>query len=342
MLVGFLLLLSCGKVINHGLYRSLQYTGTEKICIVYYIFMMIWVNELWVAASHFAIAYVTQRWYFTPYGKNSCVGRSKWGLPTFAIVRGFTVGLSYHLGTLAFGAVVIAFVRVIRMGLAYSEKLASDTGNCIGACIAKVLFCCLYCFESCLEFINKNAYMDVALHSSNFCVAAHRATAVITNEITALGALTGACWTFQLGGLGAITGLGALLTGLIVRHVDAYSNPASEYYVQDPVFLTIVAAIISFLIALAFMIGFDTVSLTILYCFAVEKHQARTFTGTGEAQPMTVIDARGKPCTRYLLQMASAHEDGSAGDDEDFHDSARRPECTPLTLRNLMQEDAKQ
>lgn len=247
------------------------------------------------------------------------------------------MGLCYHLGTLAFGAVIIAFARLLRMGLGYLEKLSSDTGNCIGACIAKVLFCCLYCFETCLSFMNRNAYMDVALHSSNFCEAAKRANTIITNEVTALGALMGACWTFQMGGLGAITGLGALLTGLMVRHIDAYSQPTSEFYVQDPVSLTIVAAVISFLVALAFMIGFDTVSCTILYCFATEKHQARTF--TGQAQPMSVIDARGKPRTRYLLQMAAGAEDDFLYGD-DFHDDVRR-QCTPATLQHLLVEEPK-
>merc|ERR1719265_2279059 len=150
--------------------------------------MMIWVNDLWNALSHFAIAYVTQRWYFTPYGSKSCFGRSKAGLSTFAILRGFTIGFCLHLGTLAFGAIIIAFARLLRMSLAYLEKVSSDNGNCIGACIAKVLFCCLWCFEGCIEFLNKNAWMDVALCSSSFCEAARRANAVIASEISALGA----------------------------------------------------------------------------------------------------------------------------------------------------------
>jgi hypothetical protein len=331
MLAGFVWLLSCGKVINHGLYRSLEYTHKEKVFIVYYIFMMIWINELWSALSHFAIAYVTQRWYFTPYGHKSCTGRSKWGLPTFAILRGFSIGLFFHLGTLAFGAVVIAFARVLRIGIGYLEKLASDTGNCVGACIARVLFCCLWCFESCLEFMNKNAYIDVALHSSNFCAAAQRASTVVVHEMASLGALMGACWTVQLGGLGAITGLGALLTGLMVSHMEAYSQPTSEYYVQDPILLTIVAAVISFLVALAFMMGFDTVSCTILYCFAVEKNQARDV--TGKAPQTTVIDARGKPRTRSLLQMASVEDQGG----DDLPNGVKR-HYIPSTLKHLLHE----
>merc|ERR1712046_6981 len=128
---------------------------------------------------------------------------------------------------------------------------------------------------------------------------------------------------------------GALFTGIMVRHIDAYSQPTSEFYVQDPVSLTIVAAAISLLVALAFMIGFDTVSCTILYCFATEKHHARTI--TDQAQPMTVIDARGKPATRYLLEMAAGAEDSIFHGDY-FQDGVRRT-CTPSTLQHLLNEE---
>jgi hypothetical protein len=315
------------------MYRILEYSRQEKAFIAYYIFMMVWINELFSAVSHFVLAYVTTRWYFAPYGR-ACVGKSKWGLPAFAVVQGFSVGIFCHLGTLAFGALIIAFVRAFRVCLAYLEKVSSDSGNCIGRCLAQVLFCCLSCFQSCLEYLNTYAYMDVALNSSSFCVAAQRATAVVTNEISTLGALTGACWMFQLGGLGAITGLGSLLTGLMVRHVAAYSDPTSELYVEDPVSLTIVAGFISFGVAATFMIGFDTISCTILYCFAIEKHHARTF--AGKAQARTVIDAGGKPRTQYLLRLATFDEGGRQCCDGP-PDSTRQ-ECTPATLQHLLEE----
>jgi len=332
MIAGFLWLLSCGKVVDKGMYRILEYSDKEKAFILYYLFMLIWINELLSAVSHFVLAYVTTRWYFAPYGR-ACVGKGKWGLPAFAVVQGFSVGFFYHLGTLSFGALVITFVRAFRMCLAYLEKVASDNGNCLGRCLAKVLFCCLTCFESCLEFLNNYAYMDVALNSSTFCDAARRATAVITNEISTLGALTGACWMFQLGGLGAITGLGSLLTGLMVRHVSVYNDPTSEFYVQDPVSLTIVAGFISLLVAATFMIGFDTISCTILYCFAIEKHHTRTF--AGKPQSRTIMDAGGKPCTRYLLRLATF--DHGSSRDNGFPESVRR-ECTPSTLQHLLQD----
>jgi len=335
MLLGFFWLLSCGEVKDHGMYRTLEYSDTERIYIWYYVFMMIWVSELCSAMSHFVLSYVTERWYFTPYRKG-CIGRGKVDLPGFAILQAYSVGILFHLGSLAFGAVVIAFIRVLRMALAYVGRESSASGNCCSACLAKVAFCCLTCCEGCLQFLNKNAYMDIALHSSTFCVAARRANALIAGEVTALGALEGACWIFQIGGLGAITGLGALLTFFMVRHTDIYSEPTSEQYVQDPVLMVLVAAVISFLIALVFVISFDTISSTILYCFAIEKQQAREFTGQAleGGYSVSTKSTVGKPATRSLLRMA--HHDLEEGDNE-LHRG-----CTPSTLEHLLKEQSYQ
>lgn len=332
MLFGFFWLLSCGTLKDHGMYRSLEYSDKEKVYIVYYVFMMIWVNELCSAMSHFVLAFITQRWYFTPY-QRGCIGREKADLPVFAILQAYRIGLCFHLGSLAFGAVVIAFVRVLRMALAYVAKNADESGNCIAACLAKAAFCCLTCCEGCLQFLNKNAYMDIALYSSNFCIAAQRANALIAGEITAVGALTGACWIFQCGGVGAITGLGALFTFLMVRHTDIYNQPTSEQYVQDPVLMVVVAAVISFLIALVFVISFETISSTILYCFAIEKQQVRVFTGQVPERGYSVStkNTAGKPATRSLLRLLQH-------DLEEDDDSPTKRECTPSTLQHLLQE----
>ena len=41
--------------------------------------------------------------------------------------------------------------------------------------ILKVCQCCLWCFEKCLKFLNKNAYIEVAIYGYNFCKAAQKA-----------------------------------------------------------------------------------------------------------------------------------------------------------------------
>jgi len=289
MSIGFLWMLSAGKVTHHGLYRSFSYDVWEKRYIAYYFFMMIWVNDLCDAMSHFVLAYAVQLWYFSPIENDAKVE-----VPSLAIFRGYRVGLLCHIGTLAFGAVIIAVVRSVRMALAYAEKLANDTYNCAAACIAKAFLCCFTCIQNGLEFLNKNAYIDVAITSSNFCSAASRATLVVSSEMTAVSALNGACWIVQLAGLGAITGLGSVASWLLVTRVGNFSDPNSPSYVHDPVFLTLVAAVISFLVAFIFMIVFDTVSDSILYCYALEKrrHRGRT-------------ENDGEPVPRGLMRLVA-------------------------------------
>ena len=50
-----------------------------------------------------------------------------------------------------------------------------------------------------------------------------------------------------------------------------FSDKTSDHYVEDPVFDAVVGGTIGFVVAYAFMIVFDVVSDTILYCFVVER-----------------------------------------------------------------------
>ncbi|CAK0877197.1 unnamed protein product, partial [Prorocentrum cordatum] len=50
--------------------------------------------------------------------------------------------------------------------------------ECLVACVTF----CLECFKKSLEFINKMAYVDVAIHSSSFCHATVKVFDFITSE----------------------------------------------------------------------------------------------------------------------------------------------------------------
>lgn len=73
-------------------------------------------------------------------------------------------GARYHLGTAAFGSLVIAIVQIIRAMLAYTQaKLEAMTRSSTDFVtrLAKALMCCcqccLCCLEKVLKFISSNA-----------------------------------------------------------------------------------------------------------------------------------------------------------------------------------------
>jgi len=295
LISGFVLLLSTGDVEPHGTYRTFKYSHTQKVYIVTYFLAILWAWDLCNALSHFVLAYVVQRWYFTPYFVN------KKRVDPAIIFDGYWLGVVFHLGTLSLGAAIIASVRALRICLAFMERQASYSGNCVAACLAKVCFACLTCMQRMVEFLNKNAYIEVAVSSAPFFVAAYRAGAVINREISAVAALNGACWILKVAGLGAIAGVGALVAWLTVRSAPDFSNIVSERYVHDPVLLAVVAGALCLAIAYTFLTVFDMACDTVLYCFATERQRQRVKLGAPEMM------SSWRPLRRSRCAPASLH-----------------------------------
>jgi len=84
------------------------------------------------------------------------------------------------LGTLAFGSLIISFIRAIRVLLEYIDRKVREYQD---NCCSRFLLCCCKCFFWCLEkfmrFINRNAYIMCAVYGSNFCVSAKEAFSLL-------------------------------------------------------------------------------------------------------------------------------------------------------------------
>jgi choline transporter-like protein 2/4/5 len=115
----------------------------------------------------------------------------------FSLSRGLWWSIRYNLGSLAFGAFILAVIWSIRVIFEYVqskiEKLTQN--NQLVKCIACIIRCCLDCCNRFVKFLNSNAYIQVALTGKNFCSSAMAAfvlalknsgSFVITNGIGAL------------------------------------------------------------------------------------------------------------------------------------------------------------
>mmetsp|Transcript_76567 Transcript_76567/g.199024 ORF Transcript_76567/g.199024 Transcript_76567/m.199024 type:complete len:141 (+) Transcript_76567:3-425(+) len=72
-------------------------------------------------------------------------------------------------------------------------------------------------------------------------------------------------------GYGAITTIGAATASLAVHGLSTYSHTDSELYISDPIPVVACAVFVCFWIASAFMVVFDMVGDTILYCFMIDQ-----------------------------------------------------------------------
>merc|ERR1712166_811485 len=83
--------------------------------------------------------------------------------------------------------------------------------------------------------------------------------------------LVAACAVFATAGVLAISGVVAFIVFLVLDNYSGFSAVDSESYVQDPLGVTVVAFIVAFVVAVGFMMVFDQVADTLLYCFVIEK-----------------------------------------------------------------------
>lgn len=86
---------------------------------------------------------------------------------------------SYHLGSLAFGAAIIAFVQLLRLILAYIQKKTKGRLGALADVVLRCCACCLWCMEKCLKFLNRNAYIEIAIYGFSFCKAARTAFSLL-------------------------------------------------------------------------------------------------------------------------------------------------------------------
>lgn len=99
------------------------------------------------------------------------------------------IGLFYHTGTAAFGALIVAIVKTIRVIIAYLQNKAAKSKNRLAQAVLCCLQCCMWCVEKCIKFLNKNAYIQTAIHGYSFCKAARSAFFLILRNILRVAAV---------------------------------------------------------------------------------------------------------------------------------------------------------
>lgn len=131
------------------------------------LFSILWVNAFTIALGQCTIAGAVGAWYFLPNDQKSSLG-----LKGGTVWKGLWNSLVYHLGSLALGSFIIACIQLVKYYLMYLAKQADKQHNDVMKYVFKCLGYIVYCVEKCMKFLNKNAYIQIALRGKKFCAAA--------------------------------------------------------------------------------------------------------------------------------------------------------------------------
>jgi len=129
----------------------------------YMVFAFFWVSAFLSAVFQHSVAGAMATWYFS----RSVTSPRTSGSPA---VTSLFRALTTSFGSLAFGSLFIAIVEFFNFLLQVSKK--SNPKNRLTVFIASCLQCLLGCIEGIIRYVNKFAYIHIAMHGSSFCQGA--------------------------------------------------------------------------------------------------------------------------------------------------------------------------
>jgi hypothetical protein len=168
-----------------------RYMLDQRFAFAFFSFL--WNNAFLVACGQCIIAGSVATWFFKK--EKSAAGQEGKTRSRAAVCTGIKNCFRYHLGSLAFGSLILAIVQFLKYLCKYLEKQSKQQKNKVAECVFKCLGYLLWCFEKCIKYLNKNAYIQVALMGTNFCTSAKEAFRLIWGNAVRFA---------LLGGLGAV------------------------------------------------------------------------------------------------------------------------------------------
>ncbi|XP_053711213.1 choline transporter-like protein 2 isoform X2 [Synchiropus splendidus] len=104
-------------------------------------------------------------------------------IPAYPIFSSLGRALRYHTGSLAFGSLILSIVQVIRVILEYLDQKLKGAQNKFAKFLLSCMKCCFWCLEKCIKFLNRNAYIMIAIYGKSFCTSARDAFFLLMRNI---------------------------------------------------------------------------------------------------------------------------------------------------------------
>ena len=231
---------------------------------VYNLFGLLWLVFFLEAFGEMVMAGVFASWYWTFDKAND--------LPVRPVSGSLYRTCRYHLGSLAFGSLVLSILRFVRLLIEAAEaKLRQYSQDYTVArvflCLCKCFFLCL---ENCLKFLSRNSYIMTAIYGESFCRAAAHSFGLISRNLVRVVVLDKVTDFILFIGKVIVAGLATALTVLLLSSVTA-SWGTQLHYQPVPIILSIFG---SFCIATCFFSVYAMAVDTIFLCMLedLERH----------------------------------------------------------------------
>uniref|UniRef100_A0A8C1MQ45 Choline transporter-like protein n=1 Tax=Cyprinus carpio TaxID=7962 RepID=A0A8C1MQ45_CYPCA len=224
----------------------------------YNVFLFFWCANFVTALGQMTLAGAFASYYWAP-------NKTK-DMPAFPLCASLGRSLRYHTGSLAFGSLILAIVQIIRVLLEYIDHKLKGAQNKFAKFLLCCLKCCFWCLEKFIKFLNRNAYIMVAIYGKNFCRSACDAFFLLMRNVIRVVVLDKVTdFILFLGKLLIVGLVGIFAFFFFSGHTDAFKGAApSLHYYWVPILTVLVG---SYFIAHGFFSVYAMCVDTLFLCF---------------------------------------------------------------------------
>lgn len=270
--------------------RSFTFTSSQYLLMGVWLVGTVWIIETISALGQYAVVHsVAKR---TIYSDSHCL----------VLTRGYLSGFFLHLGSIAYGAMVLGVLSPITATLPVIARKCRCNSERPNKCVKNLLCCCVCCFSCCKEFLdlaNPLVYSAIAIESVDYVDAVKNIMNLEKTYAQAFATIQGSTSVVKwIGIILMSTGSGfsayymtssqALfvkfnaVAGAVLPHsaagaVNHATMRASSILLHTDILgATIFGTIIGFIISFAFMHVLSLVADSLMYCILYKVNRGDT------------------------------------------------------------------
>ncbi|XP_047011736.1 choline transporter-like protein 5-B isoform X3 [Ictalurus punctatus] len=235
-----------------------RYMAVLQLCNV---FVLLWLVNFVLALGQCTLSGAFTSYYWT-LNKPA-------DIPACPVSASFRRTLRFHTGSLAFGSLILSTVQFIRIVLEYLDHKLKGVHNALARFLLCCLKCCFWCLEHVIRFMNRNAYIMIAIFGRNFCASARDAFFLLMRNVMRVAVLDKVTDFLLFLGKILISGsVGVLAFFFFTRQIPVFQEkvPSLNYYWVP--LLTVVFG--SYLVAHGFFSVYAMCVDTLFLCFLVD------------------------------------------------------------------------
>ncbi|XP_075943869.1 choline transporter-like protein 5-B isoform X1 [Anarhichas minor] len=145
------------------------------------LFMFLWLVNFTIALGQCTLAGAFASYYWALKKPND--------IPACPLYSSFSKAIRYHTGSLAFGSLILSVVQMIRVVLEYLDHKLKGSQNKCARFMLCCLKCCFWCLERFIKFINRNAYIMIAIYGKSFCTSSRDAFCLLMRNVIRVAVL---------------------------------------------------------------------------------------------------------------------------------------------------------